>query len=377
MFPPIMEPPPQKELSSPDEPSSQAEPSPRDEPSQQKASLQEESSLNKGSCLQGDPSHQDQPSTHDEPSQEKASLQEEPLLNKEPSPREEPSDQEQPSSLKEPSTLEEPSRDQPTSHDEISPQEQSSPQNATSAQEKSPPRKVPSPHKYPLLGGEQIQIGRFVRDAAKTLSSHNIPMVEYGQQIQWRSRDPVVLMRAEWGIPDTLLPIAAQLLSDCGLEEIPPDTSPIARNTKWEQAGFSYLPGIHLYPLSVFGFGLEDTVEVISTFDSMRTILTPKPHIYMKSMIHLILDHPPGDRLRCRVTDDMLSFISFHLFEDEPLDTKVEGWEERMESEEDFQKRVEIVVQEVTSWDWDCLDDMRIAEILVRHCERLGSLTRS
>ncbi|CAG8298247.1 unnamed protein product [Penicillium salamii] len=317
------------------------------------------------------------------PSQGKVSLQEEPLLNKEsssqdgPSNQEQPSPLEEPSSLKEPSTLEEPSHDKTSSHNEISPQEQSS-RNATSTQEKSPTRKVPLPHKYPL-GGEQDHIG-LVRVAAKALSNHNIPMVEYGQQIQWRSKDPVVLMRVEWGIPDTLLPLAAQLLSDCGLEEVPPETGPFARNAKWEQAGVSYLLGgrspLHLYPLSLFGFELKDTVEVIYTFDLTRTILTPKPHIYMKSVIHLLLNHPRGDIFRWRVIDDMLSFISFYLFNDESLNTKEERWEERMESEEDFQKRVEIVVQEVTSWDWDCLNDMKIAETLIRHCEQVETLTK-
>ncbi|CAG7986271.1 unnamed protein product [Penicillium salamii] len=348
LFPPTMEPPPQKELSSHGELSSQAELSPQDEPSQGKVSLQEEPLLNKESSSQDGPSNQEQPS---------------PL--------------EEPSSLKEPSTLEEPSHDKPSSHNEISPQEQSS-RNATSTQEKSPTRKVPSPHKYPL-GGEQNHIG-LVRVAAKALSNHNIPMVEYGQQIQWRSKDPVVLMRVEWGIPDTLLPLAAQLLSDCGPEEVPPETGPFARNAKWEQAGVSYLLGgrspLHLYPLSLFGFELKDTVEVIYTFDLTRTILTPKPHIYMKSMIHLLLNHPRGDIFRWRVIDDMLSFISFYLFNDEPLNTKEERWEERMESEEDFQKRVEIVVQEVTSWDWGCLNDMKIAETLIRHCEQVETLTK-
>lgn len=183
----------------------------------------------------------------------------------------------------------------------------------------------------------------------------------------------------EWGIPDTLLPLAAQLLSDCGFEEHVPGTDPFDRNVKWEQAGVSYLVGnrgqLNLYPLSLFGFELKDTVEVISTFDPMRTILTPKPHIYMKSMIHLLLNHPPEDALRLRIEDDMLSFISFYLFNDEPLNTKEEGWEERMESEEDFQKRVEIVAAEVNSWEWDCLKDMQIAESLVRHCETVETLT--
>jgi hypothetical protein len=36
--------------------------------------------------------------------------------------------------------------------------------------------------------------GPIVRVAAKALVDKNIPMVEYGQQVQWRYGDPVVLL---------------------------------------------------------------------------------------------------------------------------------------------------------------------------------------
>lgn len=78
----------------------------------------------------------------------------------------------------------------------------------------------------------------------------------------------------------------------------------------------------YIYPLSFVGFALWDTVEVTSTFDPMLRILTPKPRMYMQSLICHLLDHPVGDSFRLRVEDDLLSFISLFILGDKPLNTK-------------------------------------------------------
>jgi len=49
----------------------------------------------------------------------------------------------------------------------------------------------PLPQKEPSLLQPHAPI---VRVAAKALADKNIPVVEYGQQIQWRCGDPVVLL---------------------------------------------------------------------------------------------------------------------------------------------------------------------------------------
>ncbi|KAG2412945.1 hypothetical protein HFD88_010504 [Aspergillus terreus] len=180
-----------------------------------------------------------------------------------------------------------------------------------------------------------------VRIAAKALADKEIPMVEYGQQIQWRHGDPVGLLLVEWAVPDALLSVASQILSDCGFP-------------------------LYIYPLSFVGLALEDTVEVPATFDRTLRILTPKPRVYMQSLICHLLSHPVGDNFRDRVEDDLLSFISFHILGEEPLDTKHGDWEDN-ESEEDFQKRLGEAVREMKTWDWDADEEyLRTAESVVR-----------
>lgn len=152
------------------------------------------------------------------------------------------------------------------------------------------------------------------------------------------------------------------------------------RYGQWERACIIHKLGkrgpIYLYPLSFLGLALQDTVEVTSTSDRALRILTPKPRIYMVSLIRHLLNHPVDDTFRLRVVDDLLSFISFYILRDKPLYTK-DGKCDDDESEEDFQKRVEDAVREMKTWNWGAANDnyMRIAESLVRDCRAIEQLS--
>ncbi|KAJ5747474.1 uncharacterized protein N7511_009170 [Penicillium nucicola] len=189
-----------------------------------------------------------------------------------------------------------------------------------------------------------------VRVAAKALADQNIPAVEYGQQIQWRFGDPVVLLLVEWAVPDALLSLSSQILSDHGFLCVTPSTRVTDRFGQWERAGIIHKldesSPVYLYPLSLVGLTLQDTVEVTSTFDCIPRILTPKPQIYMVSLIRHLLNHRIGDSIRLRVKDDLLSFISFYILRDKPLNTKEVEYNDN-ESEEYFQKRVGDAVKEM------------------------------
>jgi hypothetical protein len=95
--------------------------------------------------------------------------------------------------------------------------------------------------------------------------------------------------------------------------------------------------------LSFIDLTLQDTVEVVSTFDHTLRILTPKPRIYMLSLIHYPLDHLISDSSRLHVHEDLLGFISSYILHDTPLNTE-EGKVEDDESEEDFKN--------MKTWDW-------------------------
>lgn len=219
-----------------------------------------------------------------------------------------------------------------------------------------------------------------IRTAAKALANRNIPVVEYGQQIQWRHGEPVVLLLVEWAVPDALLSLSSQILSDCGFSCVAPSTNVTDRYGQWERAAIVHkLEGgnpIYLYPLSFVEFTLQDTVKVTSTFDRTLSILTPEPRMYMQSLICHLLDHPVGDTFRLRVQSDLLSFISFYVLGDKPLNTK-DGECDDDESEEDFQKRVENAVRRMKTWDWGADENnyLCIAESVVRDCRSIYELS--
>jgi hypothetical protein len=98
--------------------------------------------------------------------------------------------------------------------------------------------------------------------------------------------------------------------------------------------------------------------------------------MYMVSLIRHLLNHPVGDSFRLRVKADLLSFISFYILRDKPLNTK-EGECDDDESEEDFQKRVEYAVRDMKTWDWGAggKNYLCIAESVVRDCRSIGHLS--
>lgn len=126
---------------------------------------------------------------------------------------------------------------------------------------------------------------------------------------------------------------------------------------------------IYLYPLSFVGLTLQDTVEVTSTFDFALRVLTPKPRMYMVSLIRHLLDCPIGNSSKIQVQDSLLGFISSYILRDTPINTK-DGEDDDDESESDYQQRVEEAVQNMRSWDWDTTEEgyLNIAERFVRDC---------
>jgi hypothetical protein len=96
----------------------------------------------------------------------------------------------------------------------------------------------------------------------------------------------------------------------------------------------------------------------------------------MVSLIQHLLDHPVGDSFKSRVIDDLLSFISFDILREKPLNTKENGCDDD-ESEEDFQKRVEDAIKEMKTWDWGAGGSkyLYIAEKVVRDCRSIEQLS--
>ncbi|KAJ5514600.1 hypothetical protein N7463_004152 [Penicillium fimorum] len=80
---------------------------------------------------------------------------------------------------------------------------------------------------------------------------------------------------------------------------------------------------IHLIPLSLVGFTLEDTVEVPSTFTHECHLLAPKPPHYMSSWIRHLLQPPIGHSSRVRVEKDLMGFIYVYILKDGPADTTI------------------------------------------------------
>lgn len=132
---------------------------------------------------------------------------------------------------------------------------------------------------------------------------------------------------------------------------------------------------IHLYPLSFLGFSLDDTVEVTSTFQSGLKLLSPKPPMYMLSLLRYLSTHPPNDRGRARVERDLVQFISCYIFRDPPSMNE----DGDNESEEDFQKRMEEAVLYMRSWDWGDTPQeyLDIAEQVTRDCQSIEWLSGS
>lgn len=183
----------------------------------------------------------------------------------------------------------------------------------------------------------------------------------------------------EWAVPDELLSLASEILSDLGFPRVPLSTGAAAYYGEWDRACIIHRLGercpVYLYSLSFIGLELQDTCKVTSTFDRTLKILTPKPNKYMVSLLRHLLSHPLNDSFRLRVKDDLLSFICFYILREKPLNTKDGEWDDD-ESEEDYQNRVGEALKEMETWDWGAggEDYLRISESVIRDCRSIDRL---
>lgn len=99
----------------------------------------------------------------------------------------------------------------------------------------------------------------------------------------------------------------------------------------------------------------------------------------MLSLVRLLLNYPLGDERRVKVERDLISFITYYIFDSPPAETEID-FEEDDESEEDFQERVEQAVRKVRAWDWEAPEDdeeaLAVVESVVRSCKSIGKLSK-
>jgi hypothetical protein len=136
---------------------------------------------------------------------------------------------------------------------------------------------------------------------------------------------------------------------------------------------------VHLLPLSLVGFTLEDTSEVPSIFAPEIRILTPKPPRYMLSLIHHLRKLRIGDASRLRVEKDLLTFISSYILHGPPGDISPELLHRLVEqqSDEELLAKLDEGVKFIKKWDWGNVEetDLALAERVVRDCQYVGKLT--
>ncbi|KAJ5435994.1 hypothetical protein N7445_006879 [Penicillium cf. griseofulvum] len=226
-----------------------------------------------------------------------------------------------------------------------------------------------------------------MKEALKVLIDNTISVVEYGTQVLYRCGYAEPLILVEWVVPDGQLLLASQLLLENNWPRLlyhERDWNGYPRNPEdWEtQCLMHDLDGqdgmrVHLIPLSLVGFTLEDTVKAPSTFAHELQLLTPKPPHYMSSLIRHLLQLPIGHSSRLRVEKDLMGFISAYILKDEPVDMTTWTHLKNPESEEDYQKRAEEGVQFMKTWDWGKIEEryMTIAECAVQDCRCIDTLT--
>ncbi|KAJ5385052.1 hypothetical protein N7517_002963 [Penicillium concentricum] len=226
-----------------------------------------------------------------------------------------------------------------------------------------------------------------MKEALKVLIDNTISVVEYGNQVLYRCGYAEALIIVEWVVPDKQLLLASQHLLENNWPRLlyyEKDWKGCPRMPEYQEAQYLMhdLDGqgwmrVHLIPLSLVGFTLEDTVEVPSTFAHECHLLTPKPPHYMSSLIRHLLQLPIGHSSRVRVEKDLMGFISAYILKDGPADTTLWTHLNHPESDEDYQKRVEEGVQFMKTWDWGNIEEryLTIAECAVRDCRYIDTLT--
>ncbi|KAK4863482.1 hypothetical protein LT330_002260 [Penicillium expansum] len=226
-----------------------------------------------------------------------------------------------------------------------------------------------------------------MKEALKVLIENTISVVEYGHQVLYRCGYAEALIVVEWVVPDKQLLFASQML----LENNWPRLLYYERDWNGKPRAPEYWEAqylihalddegwmrVHLIPLSLVGFTLEDTVEVPSTFADELHLLTPKPPHYMSSLIRHLLQLPIDHDSRVRVEKDLMGFISAYILKDGPANTTMWTYLNGQESDEDYQKRVEEGVRFMKTWDWGKIEEryLAIAECAVRDCHYIHTLT--
>ncbi|KAK9370178.1 hypothetical protein V1509DRAFT_329034 [Lipomyces kononenkoae] len=153
-----------------------------------------------------------------------------------------------------------------------------------------------------------------VRKAAKALVDRNIPILEYGgdvdivQLLVERDEIPWSVVGfllaswsqlVEWALPDTLLSLSSQTLSERGVLCVPPSTKVDEKSRQWERAGYihnldrSVCPGYISNPChlsALFSRTLSKSYRPLTTRHTLR-VLMPKPRAYVLSLIRHLLNH--------------------------------------------------------------------------------------
>lgn len=187
----------------------------------------------------------------------------------------------------------------------------------------------------------------------------------------------------KWAVPDEQLSLASQILVEHNF-------SRLSTRTRWwfgywdtrclrHGLGRAGWMRVHLLPLSLVGFTLEDTTEVPSMFAPDINIRTPKPPQYMLSLIRHLRKLRIGDPSRIRVEKDLLSFISSYILHGPPghIHSELLHRLSEQQSKEGLLKELDEGVRFMKGWDWGNVEetDLALAERVVRDCHYVGKLT--
>ncbi|KAJ5573575.1 uncharacterized protein N7459_008002 [Penicillium hispanicum] len=221
-----------------------------------------------------------------------------------------------------------------------------------------------------------------IRVALKALVDMNISLVEYGTQVQFRYGYEEIPVVVEWAVPDEELSLASQILVENDFPLL--STGRRLWLGYWETKCLRHdLDGagwrcVHLLPLSLVGFALDDTIKVTSMFAPEISILTPKPPRYMLSLINHLRKLRIHDSSRLRVEKDLLTFISSYILHGPPGDISPEARQRLIDeqSEEGLQKKLDEGVRFMREWDWGDVEeaDLALAERVIGDCQYVGKL---
>jgi hypothetical protein len=136
---------------------------------------------------------------------------------------------------------------------------------------------------------------------------------------------------------------------------------------------------VHLLPLLLVGFTLEETIEVPSLFNPKVQIRTPLPLRYMLLLINHLKKLPMGDSSRNRVRKDLYSFMAYDILPITPEEAlcSIPDPSKPLETEERYQERVRVGMEFMRAWDWGHIeqDDLALVESLVLDCRKDYELT--